>query len=73
MVPISVQSMCLGLTETNIEACKSANKETQLRALFDSLVKPEMKKSWENQWKTWFVASRSVPDLRKPGKLKGSL
>ena len=63
--------MCLALSETNIRASYSENKETQLRALFDPLVKPEMKDSWENCWKDWFVTTNTVEDLRKPGKLKG--
>ena len=65
--------MALALSETNIAASYSDDKETQLRALFDPLIKPEMKESWENQWTTWFVASSTVPDLRKPGKLKGKI
>ena len=39
--------MCLGLSETNIANTYSDNKETQLRALFDPLIKPEMRDSWE--------------------------
>ena len=67
----SLISMCLGLSETNIAQTYSDDKETQLRALFDPLVKPEMKASWEKGWKSWFVTTSEVPDLRKPGKLKG--
>ena len=63
--------MCLALSETNIGASHSENKETQLRSLFDPLVKPEKRQSWEKQWKSWFVTTDEVPDLRKPGKLKG--
>ena len=63
--------MCLGLTETNLQDRHSDNKETQLRALFDPLVKQEMRTSWEKQWKDWFVTTNAVEDLRKPGKLKG--
>ena len=67
----SFDSMCLALSETNIRASYSENKETQLRALFDPLVKSEMRDSWESQWKDWFVTTNTVADLRKPGKLKG--
>lgn len=63
--------MCLGLTKTDLPRSYSSNKEEQLRALFDPLVKPEMKESWEKTWKQWFVTTSSVEDLRKPGKLKG--
>ena len=65
--------MCLALSETDTEDSYSDNKETKLRALFDPLVKPDMRESWENQWTTWFVTTDTVPDLRKPGKLKGKI
>ena len=64
--------MCLGLSETDLANTYSDNKEKQLRALFDPLVRPEMRDSWEKQWKSWFVTTNEVPDLRKPGKLKGN-
>ena len=64
--------MCLALSETKGEIT-SDDKETQLRALFDPLVKPEMRESWESQWKLWFVTTSCVEDLRKPGKLKGRI
>ena len=63
--------MCLGLTKTDLPGSYSTSKEEQLRALFDPLVKPEMKESWERQWKDWFVTTSCIEDLRKPGKLKG--
>lgn len=63
--------MCLALTKTDLPASYSTNKEEQLRALFDPLVRPEMKESWEKTWKDWFVTTSCVEDLRKPGKLKG--
>lgn len=63
----------MGLTKTDLEASRSENKETQLRALFDVLVKPEMKSSWERQWKDWFTTTDTVIDKRTPGKMKGIL
>ena len=45
--------------------------EDQLRAVFDPIVKPEMKASWEANWKNWFVTTSEIEDQRKPGKLKG--
>lgn len=65
--------MCLALTKTDLPGSYSTNKETQLRALFDPLVRPEMKESWEKTWKQWFVTTSSVEDLREPGKLKGKV
>ena len=65
--------MCLALTRTNIPDTYSDCKETQLRAIFDPIIKPSMKESWERQWKTWFITTDSVVDQRTPGKLKGQL
>ena len=67
----SHNSMCLALTRTNLADTYSDDKEKQLRALFDPIVKPSMRESWENQWRDWFVTTNSVIDQRTPGKLKG--
>ena len=61
----------MGLTRTDLPSSYSNNKETQLRAIFDPIVKPSMKESWENEWKQWFTTTNSVIDLRTPGKMKG--
>ena len=45
--------------------------EQKYRAVFDPIVKPEMKESWEKTWKSWFVTTNVVEDVRYPGKLKG--
>ena len=45
--------------------------EEKLRAVFDPIVRPDMKESWENQWKDWFCTTTEVEDQRWPGKLKG--
>ena len=63
-------SMALGLTKSEPEG---GDDEQQLRALFDPLVKPSMRKSWEQTWKNWFVTTRETWDVRKPGKLKGNI
>ena len=44
--------------------------EEELRAVFDPIVKPEMRESWEAKWKSWFVTLATVEDERFPGKLK---
>ena len=44
--------------------------ESQLRAILDPLVNPNMRESWEENWKSWFVTTQEVEDQRKPGKLK---
>ena len=62
-------SMCLGLSQTRpIEP--NMNLEQYHRAIFDDLVKPSMKQSWEATWRQWFVTTDQVEDERLPGKLK---
>ena len=64
-------SMCLALSKSAPEPGQGATKEEELRALFDPLIKPEMRASWEQSWKGWFVTTSTVEDRRCPGKLKG--
>ena len=42
-------------------------------AIFDPIVKPEMRDSWNINMKKWFVLSDSVHDQLYPGKLKCEL
>ena len=62
-------SMCLGLSQSRDYAA-DCDPETYYRAIFDDLVKPEMRESWEANWKSWFVTTNEVTDQRTPGKLK---
>ena len=62
-------SMVLGLSRTK-PISEDATLEEYYRSLFDPLVKPEMRESWEANWKSWFVTSDAVIDQRTPGKLK---
>ena len=62
-------SMCLGLTRTQ-SLRVGMTREEEYRAIFDPIVKPEMRDSWENTWKDWFVTTNQVEDERLPGKLK---
>ena len=61
-------SMALALTRSGPE---HEIPEHNLRSLFDPLVKPSKKESWEVSWKDWFVTTDEIWDIRKPGKLKG--
>ena len=61
-------SMALALTKSGPDG---GDEEQQLRTLFDPIVKPSMKDSWERTWKDWFVTTNQTWDIRKPGKLKG--
>ena len=63
-------SMCLALTKTDYTKM-NGNEEMFYRALFDPIVRPEKRQSWEKNWRNWFVTSSNIHDIRKPGKLKG--
>ena len=43
------------------------------RSIYDPIVRPEMRQSWELKWKSWFVTTDAVEDQRCPGKLKSEL
>ena len=68
-------SMCLGLTKSRPFE-EHFNEEQKLRALFDPLVRPEKKESWEQNWKSWFCTVSEdagkdfIIDQRTPDKLK---
>ena len=64
-------SMCLGVSRTQ-PIPEDATPEQYYRCLFDPLVRPDKKDSWESQWKTWFVTTDEIEDQRKPGKLKST-
>ena len=59
--------MCLGLTNSRP---LEGSIEEQYRALFEPILKKDMKKSWEQNWKKWFVTTDTVEEERFPGKLK---
>ena len=61
-------SMCLALTRSR--NVLNDSEEEKHRALFDPIVRPEMRESWETTWKNWFCTTTEVEDIRKPGKLK---
>ena len=65
-------SMCLALSKSQ-PSSPDDDLEMSLRKLFDPMVKPHMKQSWEEKWKSWFVTSEDVEDQRCPGKMKGLL
>ena len=65
-------SIFLGLTNCEPRTDDMTTEE-KLRALYDPIVRLEMRDSWESKWKDWFVTTDSVYDQRKPGKLKGMM
>ena len=62
-------SMALALTRSGPQM---DDPEENLRALFNPIVKPSKKASWDATWKSWFVTTNEISDIRKPGKLKGN-
>ena len=44
--------------------------EERYRAVFEPIVRPEMKKSWDKTWKTWFCTTGTIEENLTPGKLK---
>ena len=62
-------SMALATTRTR-QMTEGMTPEEELRAVFDPIVKPEMRESWETNWKKWFVTEDTVEDEKFPGKLK---
>ena len=62
-------SMALATTRTR-PVTDDMSPEEQLRAVFEPIIKPEMRQSWEEKWKSWFVTTATVEDERFPGKLK---
>ena len=61
-------SMCLALTKSR--DVRNDSEEEKYRALFDPIIRPEMKESWEKIWKTWICTTTETVDIRTPGKLK---
>ena len=74
-------SVCLATTKS-LSITKDSTEEEKFRAIFDPIVKPEMRGSWERKWKTWFCTvdpcqpedrvnyRKWAEDQREPGKLK---
>ena len=62
-------SVCLATTSSR-KINSGMSIEEEYRAIFDPIVKPEMRDSWEKNWKSWFVTTKAVEDQRFPGKLK---
>ena len=61
-------SMCLALSKSNPDY--ENNMESYIRSIFDLIVKPEMKSSWEENLQTWFVTSSDVRNQKQPGLMK---
>lgn len=65
-------SVCLGFSKSR-PLSPDQTLEEYYRAIYDPIVAPAMRESWERKWKSWFVTTEEVVDQRTPGKLKGTL
>ena len=47
--------------------------EDRYRAIFEPIVRPEMRQSWNENWKKWFCTTGTIEENLTPGKLKCEL
>ena len=62
-------SMAIATTES-AHISEEMTTEERYRCVFDPIVRPDMKESWEAKWKQWFVTTNTIEDGLTPGKLK---
>ena len=65
-------SMAIATTRTE-EISDGMTIEENYRCVFDPIVRSDMRESWEQNWKKWFVTTKTVEDGLTPGKLKCKL
>ena len=63
-------SMAIATCRTDMQMLVGQTAEEKLRAVFDPIVRPEMRNQWEATWKSWFVTEDTIEDEKYPGKLK---
>ena len=61
-------SMAMALTRTKIN---NDSLKDRLKGMFEPIVKPSMRSSWDENWEKWLVTTKETKDIRRPGKLKG--
>ena len=65
-------SMAIATTRT-AQFNDDMTTEQKYRCVFDPIIRSEMRESWEQNWKTWFVTTNTIEDGLTPGKLKCEL
>ena len=65
-------SIAIATTRTR-DISDEMTPEQRYRAIFDPIVRPEKRSSWEANWKHWFVTSNTIEEGLKPGLLKRKL
>ena len=61
--------MALATTST-APISDSMTTEERYRAVFDPIVRPSMRASWDRTWKQWFCTTNTIEENLTPGKLK---
>ena len=62
-------SMAIATTKT-LPFTDEMTIEEKYRCVFDPIIRPDKRESWERNWKNWFVTTNTIEDGLKPGKLK---
>ena len=62
-------SMAIATTKT-LPFEEGMSTELRYRCVFDQIIRPDMRESWEENWKKWFVTTDTIEDGLTPGKLK---
>ena len=62
-------SIAIASTKT-AQITETMTNEQRYRSVFDPIIRPEKRASWEANWKSWFVTTDTIEDGLKPGKLK---
>ena len=61
--------MALATTKTRA-LCPEMTIEERYKAVFEPIVRPDMKDHWDKTWKTWFCTTGTIEENLTPGKLK---
>ena len=68
-------SIGCAFTDTDLDRFNKAegNLKEIIGSIFDPLIRPEMKQSWQEKYTDWFVVDQTVENQLKPGLLKCKL
>ena len=61
--------MCLATTKT-APLTEGMSIEERYAAVFEPIVRPEKRDSWNAKWKNWFCTTGTIEENLTPGKLK---
>ena len=61
------------VTSKTAELDDSMSIEERYAAVFEPIVRPDMRESWKQNWKKWFCTTGTIEENLTPGKLKCKL